>query len=129
MAEGEEMQAFTSIMDALVRISTSMKNMERELLCPVCKEMYKHPVILPCKHNVCQLCASEILLQRGYVCDPNSEPSSPVTSPSTRSPRMGRRVVPKQERLHKIRVRHIPGQEAWYCPHADSHLPVSLLPA
>ncbi|XP_075466151.1 tripartite motif-containing protein 46 [Ascaphus truei] len=111
MAEGEEMQAFTSIMDALVRISTSMKNMERELLCPVCKEMYKHPVILPCKHNVCQLCASEILLQRGYVCDPNSEPSSPVTSPSTRSPRMGRRVVPKQERLIKSGFGTYPGRK------------------
>ncbi|KAG9470721.1 hypothetical protein GDO78_016935 [Eleutherodactylus coqui] len=111
MAEGDELQAFTSIMDALVRISTSMKNMERELLCPVCKEMYKHPVILPCKHNVCHVCASEILLQRGYVCDPNSEPNSPASSPSTRSPRMGRRVVPKQERLIKSGFGTYPGRK------------------
>ncbi|CAH2327537.1 tripartite motif-containing 46 [Pelobates cultripes] len=111
MAEGDDLQAFTSIMDALVRISTSMKNMERELLCPLCKEMYKHPVILPCKHNVCRVCASEILLQRGYVCDPNSEPNSPASSPSTRSPRMGRRIVPKQERIIKSGFGTYPGRK------------------
>ncbi|KAJ1080665.1 hypothetical protein NDU88_000859 [Pleurodeles waltl] len=103
MAEGEELQTFTSIMDALVRISTSMKNMEPELMCPVCKEMYKQPLILPCLHNVCHLCASEILVQHGYICcDPNSEPTSPASSPATRSPRMGRRVVPKPDRLDRL---------------------------
>ncbi|EMP28237.1 Tripartite motif-containing protein 46 [Chelonia mydas] len=92
MAEGEELQTFTSIMDALVRISTSMKNMERELICPVCKEMYKQPLALPCMHNVCHVCASEILVQHGYICcDPSSEPTSPASTPATRSPRMGRR--------------------------------------
>uniref|UniRef100_A0A8D0GDY4 Tripartite motif containing 46 n=1 Tax=Sphenodon punctatus TaxID=8508 RepID=A0A8D0GDY4_SPHPU len=103
MAEGEDLQTFTSIMDALVRISTSMKNMERELLCPVCKEMYKQPVVLPCMHNVCHLCATEILLQQGYVCpDPTSEPTSPASTPATRSPRLGRRVVPKPDRLDRL---------------------------
>ncbi|XP_009885031.1 PREDICTED: tripartite motif-containing protein 46 [Charadrius vociferus] len=57
-----------------------MKNMERELVCPVCKEMYKQPLALPCAHNVCHVCASEVLLQHGYLCcDPTSEPSSPRT--------------------------------------------------
>ncbi|XP_069805442.1 tripartite motif-containing protein 46 isoform X1 [Dendropsophus ebraccatus] len=123
MAEGDELQAFTSIMDALVRISTSMKNMERELLCPVCKEMYKQPVILPCRHNVCQVCASELLLQRGYVCDPNSEPNSPSTSPSTRSPRMGRRAVPKPERLLKSGFGTYPGRKR-----CAAHPPSILFP-
>ncbi|XP_029436833.1 tripartite motif-containing protein 46 isoform X2 [Rhinatrema bivittatum] len=82
---------------------TSMKNMERELLCPVCKQMYKQPLILPCLHNVCHVCASEVLLQHGYVCcDPSSEPTSPASSPATRSPRMGRRVVPKPDRLDRL---------------------------
>ncbi|EHB07312.1 Tripartite motif-containing protein 46 [Heterocephalus glaber] len=67
MAEGEDMQTFTSIMDALVRISTSMRNMEKELLCPVCQEMYKQPLVLPCTHNVCQACAREVLGQQGYL--------------------------------------------------------------
>ncbi|KAM4690183.1 tripartite motif-containing protein 46 [Rhinophrynus dorsalis] len=85
--------------------------MERELLCPVCKGMYKHPVILPCKHNVCEVCASEILLQRGYVCDPNSEPNSAASSPAARSPRMARRVIPKQERLIKQGFGTYPGRK------------------
>ncbi|XP_071988037.1 tripartite motif-containing protein 46 isoform X2 [Engystomops pustulosus] len=116
MAEGDDLTAFTSIMDALVRISTSMKNMERELLCPVCKEMYKQPLILPCKHNVCQVCASEILLQRGYVCDPNSEPNSPASSPSARSPRLNRRPLPKQERLIKPGFGTYPGRKRCSAP-------------
>uniref|UniRef100_H3AHM3 Tripartite motif containing 46 n=1 Tax=Latimeria chalumnae TaxID=7897 RepID=H3AHM3_LATCH len=103
MAEGEDFQTFTSIMDALLRISNSMKNIERELLCPICKEMYKQPIILPCMHNVCLLCATEVLIQHGYVCtDPNSEPSSPASTPATRSPRMGRRVTPKPDRLDRV---------------------------
>ncbi|XP_053224399.1 tripartite motif-containing protein 46 isoform X1 [Podarcis raffonei] len=103
MAEGEDLHSFTSIMDALVRISTSMKNMERELLCPVCKEMYKQPLVLPCMHNVCHICATEVLLQQGYVCpDPTSEPTSPASTPATRSPRLGRRVIPKPERLDRL---------------------------
>ncbi|XP_062821043.1 tripartite motif-containing protein 46 isoform X1 [Anolis carolinensis] len=82
---------------------TSMKNMERELLCPVCKEMYKQPLALPCLHSVCHVCATEVLLQQGYICpDPTSEPSSPASSPAARSPRIGRRVVPKTERLDRL---------------------------
>uniref|UniRef100_A0A7M4E3A6 Tripartite motif containing 46 n=1 Tax=Crocodylus porosus TaxID=8502 RepID=A0A7M4E3A6_CROPO len=82
---------------------TSMKNMERELICPACKEMYKQPLALPCTHNVCHVCASEILMQHGYLCcDPSSEPSSPASTPATRSPRLGRRVVPKPERLDRL---------------------------
>uniref|UniRef100_A0A8B9Z9E5 Tripartite motif containing 46 n=1 Tax=Buteo japonicus TaxID=224669 RepID=A0A8B9Z9E5_9AVES len=82
---------------------TSMKNMERELVCPVCKEMYKQPLALPCTHNVCHVCASEVLLQHGYLCcDPTSEPSSPAATPATRSPRLGRRAIPKPDRLDRL---------------------------
>ncbi|XP_069933697.1 tripartite motif-containing protein 46 isoform X4 [Oryctolagus cuniculus] len=105
MAEGEDMQTFTSIMDALVRISTSMKNMEKELLCPVCQEMYKQPLVLPCTHNVCQACAREVLGQQGYLGhggDPSSEPTSPASTPSTRSPRLSRRTLPKPDRLDRL---------------------------
>uniref|UniRef100_A0A286XRB9 Tripartite motif containing 46 n=1 Tax=Cavia porcellus TaxID=10141 RepID=A0A286XRB9_CAVPO len=105
MAEGEDMQTFTSIMDALVRISTSMKNMEKELLCPVCQEMYKQPLVLPCTHNVCQACAREVLGQQGYIGhggDPSSEPTSPASTPSTRSPRLSRRTLPKPDRLDRL---------------------------
>uniref|UniRef100_A0A3P8UN90 Tripartite motif containing 46 n=1 Tax=Cynoglossus semilaevis TaxID=244447 RepID=A0A3P8UN90_CYNSE len=60
MAEAE-LQSFTSIMDALVRISSNMKSMEQELRCPLCEELVKQPVLLPCLHSVCLLCAVEVL--------------------------------------------------------------------
>uniref|UniRef100_A0A8C6XHX6 Tripartite motif containing 46 n=1 Tax=Naja naja TaxID=35670 RepID=A0A8C6XHX6_NAJNA len=67
-------------------LQTSIKNMERELLCPVCKEMYKQPLVLPCMHNACHICATEVLLQQGYICpDPTSEPTSPASTPATES--------------------------------------------
>lgn len=82
-----------------------MKNMEKELLCPVCQEMYKQPLVLPCTHNVCQACAREVLGQQGYIghCgDPSSEPTSPASTPSTRSPRLSRRTLPKPDRLDRL---------------------------
>ncbi|XP_069432149.1 tripartite motif-containing protein 46 isoform X2 [Ovis canadensis] len=82
-----------------------MKNMEKELLCPVCQEMYKQPLVLPCTHNVCQACAREVLGQQGYIGhggDPSSEPTSPASTPSTRSPRLSRRTLPKPDRLDRL---------------------------
>eukprot|EP00063_Salmo_salar_P082195 XP_014057030.1 PREDICTED: tripartite motif-containing protein 46-like isoform X2 [Salmo salar] len=103
MAEAE-LQAFTSMMDALVQISSNMKSMERELHCPVCTEMVKQPIILPCQHSVCLLCAAEVLIQRGYPPpDLPPEPNSPAASPNTRSPRGARRPPPKTtDRLDRV---------------------------
>ncbi|XP_067878714.1 tripartite motif-containing protein 46-like isoform X1 [Heterodontus francisci] len=81
----------------------SMKNIERELICPLCKEMYKQPIILPCMHNVCLMCATELLVQQGILCvEPASEPSSPASTPMMRSPRLGRRAGPKADRLDRL---------------------------
>ncbi|XP_017323623.1 tripartite motif-containing protein 46 isoform X1 [Ictalurus punctatus] len=98
-----ELQTFTSIMDALVRISSNMKSMERELRCPVCEEMVKQPIVLPCMHSVCVLCAAEVLVQRGYP-PPELPPerNTPTSSPSTRSPRHARRPPPKTDRLERV---------------------------
>ncbi|XP_036394943.1 tripartite motif-containing protein 46 isoform X1 [Megalops cyprinoides] len=102
MAEAD-LQTFTSIMDALVRISSNMKSMERELQCPVCKEMVKQPIILPCQHSVCLLCASEVLVQNGYPApDLPPEPKSPASTPNTRSPRQARRPAPKVDRIDRV---------------------------
>ncbi|MCI4374783.1 hypothetical protein PGIGA_G00009940 [Pangasianodon gigas] len=98
-----ELQTFTSIMDALVRISSNMKSMERELRCPVCEEMMKQPIVLPCLHSVCVLCAAEVLVQRGYPPpELPQEPNTPTSSPSTRSPRHARRPPPKTDRLERV---------------------------
>uniref|UniRef100_A0A3Q1G4M9 Tripartite motif containing 46a n=1 Tax=Acanthochromis polyacanthus TaxID=80966 RepID=A0A3Q1G4M9_9TELE len=103
MAEAE-LQSFTSIMDALVRISSNMKSMEQELHCPVCDEMVKQPILLPCQHSVCLLCAAEVLVQRGYPPpDLPPEPNSPASTPNTRSPRQGRRPAPRTpDRLERV---------------------------
>ncbi|XP_069041310.1 tripartite motif-containing 46b [Lepisosteus oculatus] len=82
---------------------SNMKSMERELLCPVCTEMVKQPILLPCQHSVCLLCATEVLVQNGYpVPDPPPEPHSPASTPNTRSPRQARRPPPKTERLDRV---------------------------
>ena len=51
----------------------TMENLEKQLICPVCLEMFSKPVvILPCQHNLCRKCASDIfqvrlaLFYRGY---------------------------------------------------------------
>ncbi|XP_064204656.1 tripartite motif-containing protein 46-like isoform X2 [Anguilla rostrata] len=102
MEEGE-FKAFASIMDALVRISSNMKSMERELRCPVCTELVKQPIVLPCQHSVCLLCASGVLVQNGYPApDLPPEPNSPASTPNTRSPRQARRPAPKADRVDRV---------------------------
>ncbi|XP_067425458.1 E3 ubiquitin-protein ligase TRIM36 isoform X2 [Emydura macquarii macquarii] len=39
----------------------TIKNIERELICPSCKELFTHPLILPCQHSICHKCVKEIL--------------------------------------------------------------------
>ncbi|KAA0703216.1 Tripartite motif-containing protein 46 [Triplophysa tibetana] len=98
-----ELQTFTSIMDALVRINSNMKSIERELHCPVCEEMVKQPIVLPCMHSVCVMCAAEVLVQRGYPPpELPPEPNTPNSSPITRSPRQTRRPLPKTDRLDRV---------------------------
>nr|XP_055066375.1 tripartite motif-containing protein 46 isoform X1 [Misgurnus anguillicaudatus] len=98
-----ELQTFTSIMDALVRISSNMKSIARELHCPVCEEMVKQPIVLPCMHSVCVLCAAEVLVQKGYPSpELPPEPNTPTSSPNTRSPRQTRRPPPKTDRLDRV---------------------------
>uniref|UniRef100_H2ZWI4 RING-type E3 ubiquitin transferase n=1 Tax=Latimeria chalumnae TaxID=7897 RepID=H2ZWI4_LATCH len=40
----------------------TMDNLERQLICPICLEIFTKPVvILPCQHNLCRKCANDIL--------------------------------------------------------------------
>ncbi|TNN85383.1 Tripartite motif-containing protein 54 [Liparis tanakae] len=39
----------------------TMENLEKQLVCPVCLELFSKPVvILPCQHNLCRKCANDI---------------------------------------------------------------------
>uniref|UniRef100_A0A8B9HVR3 Tripartite motif containing 46a n=1 Tax=Astyanax mexicanus TaxID=7994 RepID=A0A8B9HVR3_ASTMX len=87
----------------LKKSSSSQILMERELRCPVCEEMVKQPIVLPCLHSVCVLCAAEVLVQRGYPPpELPPEPNTPTSSPNTRSPRQARRPPPKTDRLDRV---------------------------
>uniref|UniRef100_A0A673JEP3 Tripartite motif-containing protein 46-like n=1 Tax=Sinocyclocheilus rhinocerous TaxID=307959 RepID=A0A673JEP3_9TELE len=85
-------------------IGVELKNsIKRELHCPVCEEMVKQPIVLPCMHSVCVLCAAEVLVQRGYPPpELPAEPKTPTSSPITRSPRQTRRPPPKTDRLDRV---------------------------
>lgn len=85
-------------------LQSNMKTMERELCCPVCDGMVKQPILLPCQHSVCLLCAAEVLVQRGYPPpDLPPEPHSPATTPNSRSPRQARRPTPRTpDRLDRV---------------------------
>uniref|UniRef100_A0A3Q2YB19 Tripartite motif-containing protein 54 n=1 Tax=Hippocampus comes TaxID=109280 RepID=A0A3Q2YB19_HIPCM len=39
----------------------AMESLEKQLICPICLEMFSKPVvILPCQHNLCRKCASDV---------------------------------------------------------------------
>uniref|UniRef100_A0A8D3D3Q1 Tripartite motif containing 46a n=1 Tax=Scophthalmus maximus TaxID=52904 RepID=A0A8D3D3Q1_SCOMX len=92
------------LFDKAVGSTSNMKSMEQELHCPVCDEMVKQPVLLPCQHSVCLLCAAEVLVQRGYPPpELPPEPNSPASTPNTRSPRQTRRPTPRTpDRLERV---------------------------
>uniref|UniRef100_A0A8C5GB32 RING-type E3 ubiquitin transferase n=1 Tax=Gouania willdenowi TaxID=441366 RepID=A0A8C5GB32_GOUWI len=64
-------------------------NIERELMCPICKELFTHPLILPCQHSICHKCIRDLLMlnhddsfDAGSECSLPGSPRSRVPSPS-----------------------------------------------
>ncbi|XP_042296646.1 E3 ubiquitin-protein ligase TRIM63 [Sceloporus undulatus] len=46
---------------SIIRDTNPMENLEKQLICPICLEMFTKPVvILPCQHNLCRKCANDI---------------------------------------------------------------------
>uniref|UniRef100_A0A2K6TET7 RING-type E3 ubiquitin transferase n=1 Tax=Saimiri boliviensis boliviensis TaxID=39432 RepID=A0A2K6TET7_SAIBB len=46
---------------SLIPDGNPMENLEKQLICPICLEMFTKPVvILPCQHNLCRKCANDI---------------------------------------------------------------------
>ncbi|XP_005993975.1 E3 ubiquitin-protein ligase TRIM63 isoform X2 [Latimeria chalumnae] len=46
---------------SIIRESNTMESLEKQLICPICLEMFTKPVvILPCQHNLCRKCANDV---------------------------------------------------------------------
>ncbi|PKK17486.1 tripartite motif containing 63, E3 ubiquitin protein ligase [Columba livia] len=45
----------------ILRDGSPMESLEKQLICPICLEMFSKPVvILPCQHNLCRKCANDV---------------------------------------------------------------------
>ncbi|XP_069612558.1 E3 ubiquitin-protein ligase TRIM63 isoform X2 [Ranitomeya imitator] len=45
----------------IIRDNNPMDSLEKQLICPICLEMFNKPVvILPCQHNLCRKCANDV---------------------------------------------------------------------
>ncbi|KAG5842242.1 E3 ubiquitin-protein ligase TRIM63-like [Anguilla rostrata] len=45
----------------IIQDSGPMDNLEKQLICPICLEIFSKPVvILPCQHNLCRKCANDV---------------------------------------------------------------------
>ncbi|XP_068613980.1 E3 ubiquitin-protein ligase TRIM36-like [Brachionichthys hirsutus] len=96
MSDSEDMTEFASIVERIERGEVPIRNIERELICPICKELFTHPLILPCQHSICHKCVRELLmLNHEDSFDGGSECSLPG-SPRSRVP------SPSMERLDKL---------------------------
>ncbi|XP_023692487.1 E3 ubiquitin-protein ligase TRIM36 isoform X3 [Paramormyrops kingsleyae] len=98
MSDSEDMTEFGSIVERITKGEVPIRNIERELICPICKELFTHPLILPCQHSVCHKCVKELLLinhEDSISTDAGSESSNPG-SPRSRVP------SPSMERLDRL---------------------------
>ncbi|XP_077200436.1 E3 ubiquitin-protein ligase TRIM36 isoform X2 [Paroedura picta] len=76
--------------------AVTIKNIERELICPACKELFTHPLILPCQHSICHKCVKEILYFT--LEDPFNDAASETSNHS--SPRI-RISSPSMDRIDR----------------------------
>eukprot|EP00076_Gallus_gallus_P016811 XP_015136317.1 E3 ubiquitin-protein ligase TRIM36 isoform X3 [Gallus gallus] len=75
---------FEYLVELLEWGKVATKSIERELICPACNELFTHPLILPCQHNLCHKCVKDILFTvEDSFADAGSE-SSNQSSPRFR---------------------------------------------
>uniref|UniRef100_H3CH44 Tripartite motif-containing protein 54 n=1 Tax=Tetraodon nigroviridis TaxID=99883 RepID=H3CH44_TETNG len=62
-----------------------MDALEKQLVCPICLEMFSKPVvILPCQHNLCRKCASDVFQASNPYLSARSSPTDSFRCPSCR---------------------------------------------
>ncbi|XP_075035728.1 E3 ubiquitin-protein ligase TRIM36 isoform X2 [Mixophyes fleayi] len=96
MIGSEEINQFGFIIDTISTNQVVIKNIERELLCPSCKELYTHPLILPCQHSICHKCVKELLLM---TLEDSTDVSSETSTPGSPRIRIGSPSVERIDRL------------------------------
>ncbi|XP_076612777.1 tripartite motif-containing protein 54 [Chaetodon auriga] len=71
-----------------------MENLEKQLICPVCLEIFSKPVvILPCQHNLCRKCANDIFQSANPLSQSRGSSSMAVTGSRFRCPSCRHEVV------------------------------------
>ncbi|XP_042247425.1 tripartite motif-containing protein 54 isoform X1 [Thunnus maccoyii] len=72
----------------------TMENLEKQLICPVCLEMFSKPVvILPCQHNLCRKCANDIFQSANPLWQSRSTSSMASSGGRFRCPSCRHEVV------------------------------------
>ncbi|XP_039222261.1 E3 ubiquitin-protein ligase TRIM36 isoform X1 [Crotalus tigris] len=99
MSKSEEESAFGYIVELLAKGKVTIKNIERELICPACKELFTHPLILPCQHSICHKCVKEIL----YLTfeDSFNDAASETSNHSSPRSRMNSPSLDKIDRVNR----------------------------
>ncbi|NXP07696.1 TRI36 ligase, partial [Thinocorus orbignyianus] len=94
----------------------AIKGIERELICPACKELFTHPLSLPCQHNVCHKCVKEILFayedslaDGGSESSNQSSPRFRISSSTDRIDRFGRSGTKRNSLTPRSSLFHCPG--------------------
>ncbi|XP_029903747.1 tripartite motif-containing protein 54 [Myripristis murdjan] len=71
-----------------------MEKLEKQLICPVCLEMFSKPVvILPCQHNLCRKCANDIFQAVNPLWQSRGSSSVPASGGRFRCPSCRHEVV------------------------------------
>ncbi|XP_009945078.1 PREDICTED: E3 ubiquitin-protein ligase TRIM36, partial [Leptosomus discolor] len=99
----------------------AVKGIERELICPACKELFTHPMILPCQHNVCHKCVKEIFFafedssaDGGSESSNQSSPRIRISSSMDRIDRIGRSGIKHNSLTHRLSL--------FRCPHCERNI-------
>lgn len=78
--------------------------MEEELRCPLCKELYVNPLLLPCYHALCLTCALDTQLQIANNNNNTSNTNGNSTNTTTPSTNSSTTVVTAQ--IHQVPASH-----------------------
>ncbi|XP_030323077.1 E3 ubiquitin-protein ligase TRIM36 [Calypte anna] len=99
-----------------VESRVTIKGIERELICPACKELFTHPLILPCQHSVCHKCVKEILFAfEDSFADGGSE-SSNQSSPRIKISSSSMERIDRITRTGRKRNSLTPRSSLFPCP-------------